>query len=110
MTVCIKCNSVGVVTRYGLDGPGRRDFQHPSRPALGPTQPSYIMGTGSFPEVKWQARGVDHPSSSSACSRVNFTLTLPLHITLVSRKSSLRLSVAVPFTRTQARKTKLIRQ
>jgi len=36
--------SVGVVTVYGLDGPGiksrwRRDFPHPSRPALGLTQP-----------------------------------------------------------------------
>jgi hypothetical protein len=37
-------NSVGVATRYGLDGPGieprcRRDFPHESRSALGPTQP-----------------------------------------------------------------------
>jgi hypothetical protein len=37
-------SSVGIVTRYGLDGPGiefiwRRDFPHHSRPALGPTQP-----------------------------------------------------------------------
>ena len=36
-------SSVGVATRYGLDGPGikfwwERDFSHPSRPALGPTQ------------------------------------------------------------------------
>ena len=36
-------SSVGIATRYGLDGPGiesrwRRDFLHPSRQALGPTQ------------------------------------------------------------------------
>ena len=39
-------SSVGVATRYGLDGPGiksrweGRDFPHASRPALGPTQPT----------------------------------------------------------------------
>ena len=38
-------SSVGIATRYGLDGPGiesqwGRDFPHLSRPALGPTQPS----------------------------------------------------------------------
>ena len=37
-------SSVGIATRYGLDGPGiksrlGRDFHHPSRPALGRTQP-----------------------------------------------------------------------
>jgi hypothetical protein len=36
-------SSVGIATRYGLEGPGiesrwRRDFSHLSRPALGPTQ------------------------------------------------------------------------
>jgi hypothetical protein len=48
---CPVCNlvvgrdsSVGIATRYGLDGPGMesrlgRDFPHPSRPALRPTQP-----------------------------------------------------------------------
>ena len=35
---------VGIATRNGLDGPGiesrwGRDFPHPSRPGLGPTQP-----------------------------------------------------------------------
>ena len=37
-------SSVGIATRYGLDGPGiefrlGRDLLHPSRPVLGPTQP-----------------------------------------------------------------------
>jgi hypothetical protein len=37
-------SAVCIATRYGLNGPGiesrwRRDFLHPSRPALGPTQP-----------------------------------------------------------------------
>jgi len=37
-------SSVGIATRYGLDGAGtesrwERDFPHPSRPALGLTQP-----------------------------------------------------------------------
>ena len=36
-------SSVGIATRHGLDGPGieprwGRDFSHPSRMALGPTQ------------------------------------------------------------------------
>jgi hypothetical protein len=99
------------VTRYGLDGPGiesrwGQDFQHPSTPALGPTQLSYTMETGSFPKVKRPGCGADHEPPSSACYRMNFTLPLPVDITLVARQSPLGLSVAVPFKRKPASKTK----
>jgi hypothetical protein len=58
-------SSVGIVTRYGLDGPGMEsrlvwDFPHPSRPALGANL-ACTMGTGSFPGVKRPGRDVDHP-------------------------------------------------
>jgi hypothetical protein len=50
-------SSVGVATRYGLDGPGiesrwGRDFPHPSRPALGPTQHPIQWVQGLFPGGK----------------------------------------------------------
>jgi hypothetical protein len=64
-------SAVGIVTRYGLDGPGLesrwgRDFPHPSRPAQGAHPASYTMGTGSFPGVKRLRCDVDHPPPSSA--------------------------------------------
>jgi len=41
--ICGPGSSVGIVTDYGLDVPGSNPFGdeifHPSRPALGPTQP-----------------------------------------------------------------------
>jgi len=45
--------AVGIVIRYGLEGPGiesrwGRDFPHQSRPALGPTQPPIKWVPGLF--------------------------------------------------------------
>ena len=46
-------SSVVITTRYGLDGPGIesrwwRDFPHPSRPALGTTQPPGGKAEGTW--------------------------------------------------------------
>ena len=63
-------SSVGIVTRYGLNGPAiefrwGRDFPHPSTTTLGPPA-SYTTGTGSLPGLKQPRRGGNHPPPSSA--------------------------------------------
>ena len=59
-------SSVGIATRYGLDDPGiesrlDRDFPHPSRPALGLSQPPVNWIQGLSQGVKRLGRGVDDP-------------------------------------------------
>ena len=60
-----------IVKHYGLDGLGIKsqwgqDFLHPSRLALGLTQPPVQWLPGLFPGLKWPVCGIDHPPRSSA--------------------------------------------
>ena len=61
-------SSVGIATRYGLDGRGIESrwmgarFSAPVQTGPGAHPASYIMGTGSFPGVKRPGCDVDHPS------------------------------------------------
>jgi hypothetical protein len=80
-------SSVGIATRYGLDGPGiesrwGRDFPQPSRPALGPTQLPIQWVPGLSRGVKWPELGIDHapPSGASGPSWpvVGWTVNRPL--------------------------------
>jgi hypothetical protein len=64
-----RVSSVGIGTRYGLDGPGiesrwGRDF--PIQTGSGAYPASYTMDTGSFQGVKRPGRGVDHSPLSNA--------------------------------------------
>jgi len=74
MCVCVcgcgsvgRDSSVGIATRYGLDGPGIESrwgggsFSTPVHTGPGAHPSSYTMGTGSFLGVKRSGRGVDHP-------------------------------------------------
>ena len=58
-------SAVGIATRYGLDGPGTesprgRNFPHPSRPVLGPTQLP-IQWVSVFPGGKAAGPLTTHP-------------------------------------------------
>jgi len=78
-------SSVGIATRYGLDGPGIESRLGVRFSALGQTGPgahpaSYKMGTGSLPGVKLPWRGTDQPPPSSAKVKERVELYLyPLH-------------------------------
>ena len=66
-----RSSSVGIATRYGLDGPGIESpwgsrFSASVQTGPGAHPVSYTVGIGSFPGVKRPARDVDHPPPSSA--------------------------------------------
>jgi hypothetical protein len=64
-------SAVGIVTRYGLHGPGIESqwrgvkFSAPIQTGPEAYPASYTMGTGSFLGVKWPGRGIDLPPPSS---------------------------------------------
>ena len=62
-------STVGIATRYGLDGPGidsrwEARFSAPVQTDPGAYPGFYTMGTGSFLGVKRPGRGADHPPPS----------------------------------------------
>ena len=62
-------SSVGIATRYGLDGPGIESqwgsrFSAPVQTGPGAHPAFYTMGIGSFPKAKRPGRGADHPPTS----------------------------------------------
>jgi hypothetical protein len=70
LRVCGPGSVVGIATGYGLDGPGiesrwRRDFQHLSRPALGPTQPPVQWVPGPSQGKERPGRDADPSPPSS---------------------------------------------
>ena len=81
----LQCSSVGIGTRYGLDGPWinyrcGRDFPHASRPVLRPTQPPVHCVPGLFPGDK-SARGVElttHPLQVPRLSKGQYYTLPPL--------------------------------
>jgi len=79
---------VGVLTRYGLDGPAiesywRTKFSTPVQTGSGAHPVSCRMGTGSFSGVKQPMRGFDHlpPPNTEVKERVE------LYIYSLSRPS-----------------------
>jgi len=91
--------SVGIETRYGLDGPGIESrwwgggarFSAPVQTCPGVHPSSCTMGTGSFPGVKRPGRGVDHPPpcSTEVKERVEPYLYSPLWVFVACSRENL---------------------
>jgi len=73
-------NSPGMESRQG------QDFPHPSRPALGPTQPPVQWVPGDSPGVNWQGRAVT-PSPPPPPSSTEVKETVQLHLYSLSLPS-----------------------
>jgi hypothetical protein len=76
-------SSVGIATRYGLDGRGIEsrwglDFPHQSRPVQGPIS-LQTMGAGSSPGLMRPGRCVDYPPLSSTEVKERVKLYLCSH-------------------------------
>jgi hypothetical protein len=74
-------SSVGIATRYGLDGPGiqsrwMRDFSHLPGPAVMATQPPIQWISVHSPGAKRSRFGVNNPSSSSVTIKERVELCL----------------------------------
>jgi len=75
---------VGIATGYGLDGPGiesrwGRDYPHPSRPALRPTQPpvQWVPGLSRGKERSGRDADPSLPSSAAGHERVELYFYSP---------------------------------
>ena len=76
-------SSVGIATRYGLIGLRieflwARDFPHPSRPTLEPTQPHIEWVVGLFSVGKVARRGVALATDPNLVPRYRYVSTLLL--------------------------------
>ena len=78
-------SSVGIATRYGLDGPGIEyrwgaRFSAPVQTGPGAYPASYTTVTGPFPGVKRPGRGADPPPPIFSAEVLNW-VELCLHLT-----------------------------
>jgi hypothetical protein len=95
-------SSVVIATRYQLEGPGikprcGRDFPHPSRQTMGPTQ--LHIRTESYSGVKQMELGADHSSPSSP--QVKERVQPYIHSLSGTSWPVLWLNLPLPFTSTR---------